>query len=195
MCCRPGDVHLDPDDSHIAMVMSPCPCNPQRHYALAHASTVTLALGFVTLTPSCFARASMSTRFREETECAILRVVRMTALWTRFYFVRTQRRKSGYASEAHPGRGCCGRGMLYGPRASCGVSSCSSRSQSIHRHVSVLILDTKSCTKCLCIVTSSSSVCAWSQGSISGLSHLWHRHLAFETSSHAIVNALWLPPA
>lgn len=37
-----------------------------------YTSVVTFALGFVTLTPSCFARAMMSTRFREETLWAIL---------------------------------------------------------------------------------------------------------------------------
>jgi hypothetical protein len=35
-------------------------------------STVTLAFALVTLTPSCFARPIISTRFRAETACAIL---------------------------------------------------------------------------------------------------------------------------
>ena len=39
-----------------------------------HTSVVTFAFGFVTLTPSCFARAMMSIRFRDETLCAILQV-------------------------------------------------------------------------------------------------------------------------
>jgi hypothetical protein len=37
-----------------------------------YTSVVTLALGLVTLTPSCFARAMMSMRFLEETAEAIL---------------------------------------------------------------------------------------------------------------------------
>lgn len=36
-------------------------------------SVVTLAFALVTLTPSCFARATISIRFLEETPCAILR--------------------------------------------------------------------------------------------------------------------------
>ena len=38
----------------------------------AYDSVVTLAFGFVTFTPNCFAFATISTRFREDTACAIL---------------------------------------------------------------------------------------------------------------------------
>lgn len=43
-----------------------------RFYISAQDSVVTLAFAFVTLTPSCFAFATISTLFRDETECEIL---------------------------------------------------------------------------------------------------------------------------
>jgi len=44
---------------------------------LVYDSVLTRALPFVTLTPSCLARATMSMRFRAETECEILVLVSM----------------------------------------------------------------------------------------------------------------------
>lgn len=41
----------------------------------AYASDASLALPLVTLTPSCLARLTISMRLREETACAILRIV------------------------------------------------------------------------------------------------------------------------
>lgn len=49
----------------------PFPCNHQETDTI-YTSVVTFALGLVTLTLSCFARAMISTRFREETLWAIL---------------------------------------------------------------------------------------------------------------------------
>lgn len=58
---------------------------PESHPELppnAHASVVTFALLFVTFTPSCLARASISTRFLDETACDILESESVTVLPT-----------------------------------------------------------------------------------------------------------------
>lgn len=48
---------------------------PKRKSAIVYDSVLTRALPLVTLTPSCFARAMMSMRFRAETEWEILVLV------------------------------------------------------------------------------------------------------------------------
>ena len=50
---------------------SSTPLHP--HHA-SYDSVEIFAFGFVTLTPSCLARAMISMRFREETACAILQL-------------------------------------------------------------------------------------------------------------------------
>ena len=63
----------------------------------AYDSVVILALGLVTLTPSCFARAMISIRFRAETACAILERIIVSACFAvmRVYFdALTLRRRS-----------------------------------------------------------------------------------------------------
>lgn len=48
---------------------------PRQSSLLLYDSVVTFAFPFVTLTPNCLAFAKISTRFREETACEILKQV------------------------------------------------------------------------------------------------------------------------
>ena len=48
---------------------------PSAADASVYASTVSLPFGFVTFTPNCLARAIISTRFLDDTECAILEYI------------------------------------------------------------------------------------------------------------------------
>jgi len=61
-----------------------------RPQCLDHDSVVTLAFAFVTFTPSCFARAMISSRFRAETACAILpRLLAATTLLQKSNFTHS----------------------------------------------------------------------------------------------------------
>lgn len=69
---------------HRALVYVDICCNGKNHVTpfpdhafriTIYASVVSLALPFVTLTPSCFALETISARFLEETACAILMTV------------------------------------------------------------------------------------------------------------------------
>lgn len=66
-----------PKCSNVNATQTPFRCNrkssPEPNFPKPfYTSVVTFALAFVTLTPSCFARAMMSIRFLEETLWAIL---------------------------------------------------------------------------------------------------------------------------
>ena len=71
---------IEEHELHSCTTMLIVTCNtflckaPKRNPA-PYTSTVTLALGFVTLTPSSLARAIISTLFLDETACAILSYV------------------------------------------------------------------------------------------------------------------------
>ena len=64
------------------------------------ASVVTLALAFVTLTPNCFAFATMSTLFLDETACEILEKwsVCHFALWNGYRKVEAEGHSSTYSA-------------------------------------------------------------------------------------------------
>lgn len=70
---------LPPQTKSKWMKKERCPCRnhnkaeyPEMIPLFFYTSVVTFALGFVTLTPSCFALAMMSMRFLDETLWAIL---------------------------------------------------------------------------------------------------------------------------
>ncbi len=100
------------------------------HQPQLHDSVVTLAFAFVTFTPNCFALATISTLFLDETECDILVLVSHTSRQCSEKWRRTLLRKSCYASGGGRHRKDYGRGRLCGLKASCGGFFCLSHSQS-----------------------------------------------------------------
>ena len=168
---------------------------------LVYDSVVTLALAFVTLTPSCFAFATISTLFFDETACEILPLVSIALPWVDHVdwvaysaakVVLCMRRRSTslmlLTTKALCPEGIMCRVFLFEPYP-------------IY-HITLLA----QILMFLCFSLSAPSLYAHSYVTLSSLTrlsrrifslrtYLWHSSLALEPSSNSIVDTLRLPPA
>lgn len=157
-----------------------------------YTSVVTLAFALVTLTPSCFARATISILFLDETACAILVFVSLAA--SNFQECDRCSVLSGESLVVHKeevniadivdekclvARWCQMACLLVGTKTNL------SNLISLGTHSSFTIV----ARKFSCIFSRATMHLIVFQ------TYRWHNHLALEPSSDSVVNTLWLSPA
>lgn len=190
---------------HLKDAVPPSQLNSSSHrkytaetIAMIYDSVVILALPFVTLTPSCLARATISIRFLDETACAILsRNMSSCTLRRSGFFVDllgsvglvVHEKKVQVTDVVDKESLVSGRHHVAGLPVATVTNLHASMSSVTHPQFVVL----RPCSLRVSVAHSSLSLLLLHVFS-SGPTYLGHNGLSLEATAHGVVDTLWLPP-